>query len=50
MHTIKIQMKSIPELLLNDYDNVTTFIQTRLTVNIGGLDILMLPWINVENK
>lgn len=37
------------ELLLKEYDNVVVYSEPE-TVNIGGLDILMLPWINEENK
>jgi len=37
------------ELLLKEYDNVEVYSEPT-TVNIGGLDILMLPWINEENK
>jgi len=37
------------DLLLKEYDNVEVYSEPT-TVNIGGLDILMLPWINEENK
>jgi DNA repair exonuclease SbcCD nuclease subunit len=37
-----------PELLLVDYPNITTYSSPK-TVNIGGLDVLMLPWICSEN-
>ena len=37
------------DLLLNEFDNVEVYSEPT-TVNIGGLDILMLPWINEENK
>jgi len=37
-----------PELLLVDYKNIKTYSSSK-TVNIGGLDILMLPWICSEN-
>ena len=37
-----------PELLLNDYSNILTFSKAT-EINIGGLDILLLPWINSEN-
>jgi len=37
------------ELLLKEYDNVEVYAEPT-TVNLGGLDILMLPWINEENK
>ena len=37
-----------PELLLKAYSNITLYSKaTQITV--GGLDILMLPWINSEN-
>ena len=37
-----------PELLLNDYTNIKTYSKAT-DVNIGGLDILLLPWISVDN-
>ena len=37
-----------PELLLNDYSNISTFSKAT-EINVGGLDILLLPWINSEN-
>ena len=37
-----------PELLLNDYSNISTYSKAT-EINIGGLDILLLPWINSEN-
>ena len=37
-----------PELLLNDYSNILTFSKAT-EINIDGLDILLLPWINSEN-
>ena len=37
-----------PELLLNDYSNISTFSKAT-EVNLNGLDILLLPWINSEN-
>ena len=37
-----------PELLLNDYSNISTFSKAT-EINIDGLDILLLPWINSEN-
>jgi DNA repair exonuclease SbcCD nuclease subunit len=37
-----------PELLLKDYSNISTFSKAT-EINIGGLDILLLPWINSEN-
>jgi DNA repair exonuclease SbcCD nuclease subunit len=38
-----------PELLLKDYSNIKTYSEPT-QVNIGGLDILLLPWINSENQ
>jgi DNA repair exonuclease SbcCD nuclease subunit len=38
-----------PELLLKDYENIKTYSEPT-QVNIGGLDILLLPWINSENQ
>ena len=37
-----------PELLLNDYSNITTYSEPA-EINLDGLDILLLPWINSEN-
>ena len=37
-----------PELLLNDYSNILTFSKAT-EINVDGLDILLLPWINSEN-
>ena len=38
-----------PELLLQTYKNIKTYSQPT-EVNIGGLDILFLPWINEANE
>ena len=38
-----------PDLLLQSYSNVKTYSKAT-EVNIGGLDILFLPWINSENE
>jgi len=38
-----------PELLLNSYSNIQTY-SSPSEVNIGGLDILFLPWINENNQ
>ena len=38
-----------PGLLLQTYSNVKTY-SDPTEVNIGGLDILFLPWINQENE
>ena len=37
-----------PELLLTDYPNIKTYSSPK-TIKIGGLSILMLPWICTEN-
>ena len=34
--------------MLNDYSNISTFSKAT-EINIDGLDILLLPWINSEN-
>ena len=36
-------------LLLREYDNITVFSECT-ELNVGGLDILFIPWINVENE
>jgi DNA repair exonuclease SbcCD nuclease subunit len=38
-----------PELLLQTYSNIKTY-SDPTEVNIGGLKILFLPWINQENE
>ena len=38
-----------PELLLQTYPNIKTYSQPT-EVNVGGLDILFLPWINQGNE
>lgn len=38
-----------PELLLKDYENIKTYSEPT-EVNIDGLNILLLPWINSENQ
>jgi hypothetical protein len=38
-----------PELLLKDYRNIKTY-SDPTEVNIDGLNILLLPWINSENQ
>lgn len=38
-----------PQLLLNIYENIKIY-RDPIEVNIGGLDILFLPWINKENE
>ena len=38
-----------PELLLQTYSNIKTYSEPT-EVNIGGLDILLLPWINQSNE
>ena len=37
-----------PELLLKSYDNIVIY-SNPTEINVGGLDILLLPWINSEN-
>ena len=37
------------ELLLKEYENVKVYSEPT-NINLGGLDILLLPWINEENK
>jgi predicted phosphodiesterase len=37
-----------PELLLKDYPNIKTYSSPQ-TIKIGGLDIMMVPWICSEN-
>jgi len=37
-----------PELLLKDYSNIKTYSSPQ-TVKVGGLDIMMVPWICSEN-
>jgi predicted phosphodiesterase len=37
-----------PELLLKDYPNIRTYSSPQ-TINVGGLDIMMIPWICSEN-
>jgi len=38
-----------PELILQTYPNIKTYSEPT-EVNVGGLDILFLPWINQENE
>ena len=37
------------DLLLKEYDNVMVYSSTT-EVNVGGLDILFIPWINEQNS
>ena len=37
-----------PELLLNNYSNITTYSELA-EINIDGLGILLIPWINSQN-
>lgn len=37
-----------PSLLLKDYPNVKTYSSPQ-TINVGGLDIMMVPWICTDN-
>ena len=38
-----------PELLLQTYSNITTY-SDPTEINVGGLNILLIPWINQENE
>ena len=38
-----------PSLLLKSFDNIKTY-DKATQINIAGLDILLLPWINQENE
>lgn len=38
-----------PGLLLKEYPNIKVYSETT-EVNIGGLDIVLVPWINQENE
>jgi DNA repair exonuclease SbcCD nuclease subunit len=38
-----------PSLLLKSFDNIKTY-DKATQINVGGLDILLLPWINQENE
>ena len=38
-----------PELLLQTYSNIKTY-SNAAEINIGGLNILLIPWINQENE
>ena len=37
-----------PEVLLTNYDNITTYSSAQ-DIKIDGLDILLLPWISTDN-
>ena len=37
------------DLLLREYDNVKVYSETT-SIEVGGLNILLVPWINQENK
>ena len=37
------------DLLLTEYDNIIVYSELK-EINIDGLDILLVPWINQENK
>jgi len=37
------------ELLLKEYDNITTYVETT-EVTVGGLNILYIPWICEQNE
>lgn len=38
-----------PELVLEDYDNINT-ISSPCVIDVGGTNILMMPWICAENQ
>jgi DNA repair exonuclease SbcCD nuclease subunit len=38
-----------PQLLLKDYPNIRTY-SSPTEIKVGGLDILLLPWICMENE
>lgn len=38
-----------PELLLKEYQNITTYREVQ-DINIDGLEMTMLPWINSDNE
>ena len=38
-----------PELLLSEYENIKTYSEPT-EIKVGGLDVLLLPWINSENS
>ena len=38
-----------PQLLLKDYPNIKTY-SSPTEIQVGGLDILLLPWICMENE
>ena len=37
------------DLLLTEYDNISVYSETT-SIEVGGLNILLVPWINEENK
>ena len=37
------------DLLLTEYDNISVYSETT-SIEVGGLNILLVPWINSENK
>jgi len=37
------------DLLLKEYSNITTYAETT-SIEVGGCNILLVPWINEENK
>lgn len=37
-----------PDLLLKDYTNITTY-NSPTTISVGGIDIMLIPWICDEN-
>ena len=37
------------DLLLREYDNIEVYSETR-SIDVGGLSVLLVPWINKENE
>ena len=37
------------DLLLKEYTNITTYSETT-SIEVGGCNILLVPWINEENR
>ena len=37
------------DLLLKQYDNITTYAETE-EIKLGNLSVLLIPWINSENE
>ena len=43
------KVNSLKELVSGNYDNINVYIKPT-EINLGGVDILLLPWINDENR